>query len=335
MMKSGKLLRSTMVLALFAVSMVLLEMSAMAASPASGQDYPSRAITFVVPYNPGGSYDTIARLIGQKLTELWHQPVLIENRPGAGSLVGTEFAAKAEPDGYTLAIFGNAHATLPALHTKASFNVQKDFAPISLVGATPAFIVVNPSLPVKTISELIKLAKAKPGELNFGSGGNGSTTHLGMEMFLFATGIDIVHIPYKAGVPATMDLIAGQTQVGLLDLISARAHVESGKLHPLAITSKERSPFFPNVPSIVEAGVNNYTYREWYGITTKAGTPREVIAKLNGAIKQIVADPSVKKRITDMGTTIMTNTPEEFAAFFDKEIKMNADAVKRAGVKRD
>jgi tripartite-type tricarboxylate transporter receptor subunit TctC len=308
-----------------------------AAGPAmaQAQDYPNKPIRFIAPYNAGGSYDTVARLIGQKLTEKFKQQVVIENRPGAGSLIGTEVAAKAAPDGYTIVIFGNNHGILPAVHTKASFSVQKDFDPVALVATVPALLLVHPGVEAKDTAELIKLAKAKPGQLNFGSGGNGSSTHLGMEMFKAATGTDIVHIPYKAGVPATMDLIAGQTQVGLLDIVSARAHVDAGKLRPLATTTDQRSPFFPNVPTIVEAGVPDYRYVEWYGITVPAGTPRPIIDKLNAAIKEIMSDPSVKERLTGMGATPMASTPEEFATFFDNEIKKNAEAVKRAGVKID
>src|SRR5262245_21164013 len=184
----------------------VLGLAGLAISPAAAQEYPSKPIRFVVPYNPGGSYDTIARLVGQKLTEKWNQQVVIENRPGAGSLIGTELAAKAAPDGYTMVMYGNNQAILPSVHTKATINVQKDFDPVSMVAITPALIVVHPALPAKTVAELIKLAKDKPGQLNFGSGGNGSATHLGMEMFKQATGTDIVHVPYKAGVPATMDL---------------------------------------------------------------------------------------------------------------------------------
>jgi tripartite-type tricarboxylate transporter receptor subunit TctC len=314
---------------------LMFAFSMLAVSPAFGQDYPEKPVRFVVPYNPGGSYDTIARLIAQKLSEQWKQPVLIENRPGAGSLVGTELASRADADGYTIVIFGNNHAILPSIHKKASFNVQKDFAPVSLVAMIPALLLVNPSVPANSVAELVALAKAKPGQLNFGSGGNGSSTHLGLEMFRFATNIDIVHIPYKAGVPATMDLIAGQTQIGLLDVLSARQWVESGKLRPLAITTPERSPFFPNVMTMAEAGVSNYSYMEWYGITVRTGTPIKVIGQLNAALKQVINEPAVNKRLREMGATPVTSTPEEFAALFDNEIKKNAEAVRRAGVKRD
>ena len=313
----------------------LLGLTALAMSPAAAQDYPSRPIRFVVPYNPGGSYDTIARLVGQKLTEKWNQQVVIENRPGAGSLIGTEIAAKAAPDGYTLVMYGNNQAILPSVHTKATFDVQKDFDPVSMVAIVPALIVVHPGLPVKTVAELIKLAKEKPGQLNFGSGGNGSASHLGMEMFKHATGTNIVHVPYKAGVPATMDLIAGQTQVGLLDIVSARQFVESGKLRALSTTTNQRSQFFPDLPTVSEAGVPNFEYIEWYGIATPAGAPRDIIAKLNKGISEVLTDAAIKERLAGMGATPMTSTPDEFAKLLDNEVKKNAEAVKRAGVKVD
>ena len=313
----------------------LLGVSALAISPAAAQDYPNKPIRFVVPYNPGGSYDTIARLVGQKLTEKWNQQVVIENRPGAGSLIGTEIAAKAAPDGYTMVMYGNNQAILPSVHTKATINVQKDFDPVSMVAITPALIVVHPGLQAKTVAELIKLAKDKPGQLNFGSGGNGSATHLGMEMFKHATGTNIVHVPYKAGVPATMDLIAGQTQVGLLDIVSARQFVENGRLRALSTTTNERSPFFPDLPTVSEAGVSNFEYIEWYGIAVPGGTPRDIIAKLNKGISEVLSDPAVKERLTGMGATPKSSTPEEFVKLLDNEVKKNAEAVKRAGVKID
>jgi tripartite-type tricarboxylate transporter receptor subunit TctC len=313
----------------------VLGLAGLAMSPVAAQEYPSKSIRFVVPYNPGGSYDTIARLVGQKLTEKWNQQVVIENRPGAGSLIGTELAAKAAPDGYTMVMYGNNQAILPSVHTKATINVQKDFDPVSMVAITPALIVVHPGLPAKTVAELVKLAKDKPGQLNFGSGGNGSATHLGMEMFKHATGTNIVHVPYKAGVPATMDLIAGQTQVGLLDIVSARQFVEGGKLRALSTTTNERSPFFPDLPTVSEAGVQNFEYIEWYGIAVPAGVPRDIIAKLNKGISEVLGDPAVKERLVGMGATPTTSSPDEFAKLLDNEVKKNAEAVKRAGVKID
>ena len=313
----------------------VLGLAGLSISPVAAQEYPSKPIRFVVPYNPGGSYDTIARLVGQKLTEKWNQQVVIENRPGAGSLIGTELAAKAAPDGYTMVMYGNNQAILPSVHTKSTINVQKDFDPVSMVAITPALIVVHPALPAKTVAELIKLAKDKPGQLNFGSGGNGSATHLGMEMFKHATGTDIVHVPYKAGVPATMDLIAGQTQVGLLDIVSARQFVEGGKLRALSTTTNERSPFFPDLPTMSEAGVPNFEYIEWYGIAVPAGVPRDIIAKLNKGISDVLTDPAVKERLVGMGATPTTSTPDDFAKLLDNEVKKNTEAVKRAGVKID
>jgi tripartite-type tricarboxylate transporter receptor subunit TctC len=305
------------------------------AGTAMAQDYPNRPIRFVAPYNPGGSYDTVARLLGQKLSDALGQPVVIENRPGAGSLIGTEAVAKSPADGYTIVIFGNSHAILHSVHKKASFNIQKDFAPVALIGTVPALLLVNPKLPADTVKDLIALAKAKPGELNFGSGGNGSSTHLGMEMFRAATGINLVHIPYKAGVPATLALIAGQTQVGLLDVISARAHVQASKLKPLATTTAERSAFFPDVMSMTEAGVDNYRYVEWFGIAMHADTPKDIIAKLNTAINRIVEDAEFSNRLKAMGATPIVSTPQQFGEFFDSEIKKNAEAVRLSGLKID
>jgi len=310
---------------------------AMMTTPGVGaaQEYPNRPIKFIAAYNPGGSYDTVARLLGQKLSEEFGQPVVIENRPGAGGLIGTEAAAKSPPDGYTITIFGNNHAILPSVHKRANLNVQTDFEPVALIGTAPALLVVNPKLEVKTVQELIALAKAKPGQLNFGSGGNGGSTHLGLEMFKAATGINMTHVPYKAGVPATMDLIAGQMQVGLLDVVSARAHVQTGKLRALSTSTKERSSFFPDVVSIVEAGVPNYDYLEWFGIAVPAKTPRPIVEKLNATLRKIITDPELSERLKGMGATPLVSSPEEFGKFFDAEIKKNAEAVRASGLKID
>jgi tripartite-type tricarboxylate transporter receptor subunit TctC len=269
------------------------------------------------------------------MSEVLGQPVVIENRPGAGSLIGTEAVAKSPADGYTITIFGNNHAILPSVHKKATFSIQKDFAPVALIGTVPALLLVHPKLEANTVKELVALAKAKPGQLNFGSGGNGSSTHLGMEMFKAATGINLLHIPYKAGVPATLDLIAGTNQVGLLDVVSARAHVQAKKLRPLATTTAERSAFFPDVMSMTEAGVPNYQYVEWFGIAVHADTPKDIIAKLNTTINRIVAEGDVAARLKAMGATPVTGTPEDFGRFLNQEIKKNAEAVRLSGLKID
>lgn len=322
--------------ALRSICGLMLGFAAMTApSLGAAQDYPSRPIKFIAAYNPGGSYDTVARILGQKLSEELGQPVVIENRPGAGSLIGTEAVAKSPPDGYTITIFGNNHAILPSVHKKASFDIQKDLDPVALIGTAPALLLVNPKVEAKTVQELIALAKAKPGQLNFGSGGNGSSTHLGIEMFKAATGIDMTHVPYKAGVPATMDLIAGQMQVGLLDVLSARSHVQGGKLRPLATSTDKRSSFFPDVVSMVEAGVPNYNYLEWFGIAVPAKTPKPIVDKLNATLRKIITDPELSNRLKGMGATPMVSSPEEFGRFFDGEIKKNAEAVRRSGLKVD
>jgi tripartite-type tricarboxylate transporter receptor subunit TctC len=308
--------------------------AAMFAAPSAfAQNYPDQPLRFIVPYNAGGSYDTIARLVGQKLTDLWHQQVVIENRPGAGSLLGTEVASRAAPDGYTIVMFGNNHAVLPSVHKSATFNVEKDFIPVSLVATISDVLLVTPSLPVHSVQELIKLAKEKPGQLNFGSGGNGSITHLGMEIFKLEAGVDLVHVPYKAGVPATLDLIAGQTQVGLLNVLSARPQVESKKLRAIAIASKQRSPLLPDVVTMTEAGLPRYELEEWYGIAVPAGVPQEIVGKLNGAIAKVMADPELRARLTAQGAVPVTGTPKEFADLLKAEIDKYAKAVKAAGIK--
>jgi tripartite-type tricarboxylate transporter receptor subunit TctC len=316
------------------ISASLIGLAMLAATPATAQDYPSKPVRFISPFSAGGSYTTLSRLIGQKLSEKWKQEFIIDPRPGGGGLIGTEPAARAAPDGYTIVMFGNNQGILPNIHTKAPFNVQKDFDPVILVGTLPALVVVNPKLPVQSMADLVKLVKQNPGKFNYGSGGNGSATHLATEMLKHATGMDIVHIPYKVSVDATMDLIAGENQVEVLDILSARRYVEAGQIKPLSLTVNEKSPFFPNVPTIREAGVENYEYTEWYGIFVPAGTPPAIIAKLNAGIAEVLSEPDVKKRLTEVfGVKPVLSSPEDLRRFFDNEIKKNAEAVKLAKLK--
>jgi tripartite-type tricarboxylate transporter receptor subunit TctC len=304
-------------------------------SQAMADVYPDRPIKFLVPFNAGGSYDVVARALGQKLAEYLGQPVVIENRPGSGGVIGTEAGARAAPDGYTIIMFGNNQAILPSMYPDAKVNVRKDFAPVSLVASVSGVLLVNPELPAKTVAELITLAQSQPGKLNYGSGGSGSSTHLGMERFKLAAAVDILHIPYKAGVPATMDLIAGRTQVGLLNIASARPFVEAGKLRALAITGKERSKYLPGIVTIDEAGVHGFEFEEWCAVVVPAGTPASIIEKLQSAIARAVNDPTFANGLTSQALIPAAMTPSQLTVFLDDEIAKYAKAVKASGTKVD
>lgn len=308
---------------------------AMAAGGAGAQ-YPSKAIKLIVPSSPGSGPDIMARAIGQKLNEAWGQPVVIENRPGAGGSIGSEAAAKSPPDGYTL-IMGNAgsHSVNPSLYKKLAYDPVKDFAPVALVSSAPNILIVHPSLPVKSVKELIALAKAHPGDLSFGSGGNGSTAHLSGELFKTLAGINIVHVPYKGAPAAVLGVITGEISMAILNLPPALAHVKSGKLKALGVTTARRSAAVPGLPTIAEAGLRGYEATAWYGVLAPAGTPRAIILKLNGEIVKSLRSAEMKRRIEADGGEIIGSTPEEFAAVLKADIAKWAGIVKASGARAD
>ncbi len=302
----------------------------------AGAQYPSKAIKLIVPSSPGSGPDIMARAIGQKLNEAWGQPVVIENRPGAGGSIGSEAAAKSPPDGYTL-IMGNAgsHSVNPSLYKKLAYDPVKDFAPVALVSSAPNILIVHPSLPVKSVKELIALAKAHPGDLSFGSGGNGSTAHLSGELFKTLAGINIVHVPYKGAPAAVLGVITGEVSLAILNLPPALPHVKSGKLKALGVTTARRSPAVPDLPTIAEAGLRGYEATAWYGVLAPAGTPRAIILKLNGEIVKSLRGAEMKRRIESDGGEIIGSTPEEFAAVLKTDIAKWAGIVKSSGARVD
>ncbi len=313
-----------------ACGMVLLAL----AQTVAAQPYPSRPIRWIVTYPPGGPTDFVARAIGAKLTEVWGQQVVIDNRPGAGGVIGTELAAKAAPDGYTLLFGTSAGLTInPALMSKLQYDPVKDFAPVSLMVLNPQLLVVNNAVPVATVKELVAYAKSKPGQLNYASVGQGSPNQLGMELLKAMTGMAIVHVPYKGTGPAVTDLLAGQVQLMFNSMPSVLPLVKSGKLRAIAVGSAQRSPAVPDIPTVAEAGVPGFENVTWYGMFAPARTAREVVAKLNAQVVKILADPDMAQRLASQGSEPRSSTPDELAQFMRDESARWKKVIKSAGIK--
>ena len=310
---------------------------ALAPHLAAAENYPERPIRFVVPYAAGGTTDLLSRAIAQKLSEAIGQPVVPDNRPGAGGNVGAEIVAKSPPDGYTMlmAPVSPMAINVTLYGNKMTFNPEKDFAPITLVAKVPLVLVVHPSVPVKTLQELIALAKSKPGQLNYGSAGNGSSNHLVGEMLKTAAGIDIVHIPYRGGGPAMMAVVAGQIDMLVGQVPTVASMVNSGRLRAIAVSGAKRSPALPEVPTIAESGLPGFDATAWYSIVVPAGTPKPIIARLHTELVKILNSPDIRARLISEGADVETSTPEELAAFVRAEIPKWEKAVKDSGAKLD
>jgi tripartite-type tricarboxylate transporter receptor subunit TctC len=299
-----------------------------------GQSWPSRPIRYIVPFPPGAFNDTLARTLAAELPKTLGQPVVVENRPGGNTIIGTELAAKSPPDGYT--VFGAAlpFSVIQSLY-KTSFDVTKDFAPITLAGVTPNLLVANPSAPVASVKELIAYARANPGKLNYASTGNGTSNHLSFELFKAMTGTNVTHVPYKGSAPAVTDLIAGQVQVMFDNTPNVLPHVRAGRLKALAVSTKARTAHAPEVPSVDEAGVPGYDVSVWFGVLAPAGTPREVVQRFNTEMVRILNSSEVKDRFSKMGVDVVAGTPEHFSAFLKSEVERWAKVVRDAGIKAD
>ena len=301
----------------------------------SQSQYPSRPIRLIVPYPPGGAVDPIARTIGQKLNEAWGQPVVVDNKPGAGTIIGTEIVAKAAPDGYTVILASSNHAVNPAMYGKLPYDPVKDFTPINLVSIIPLMLVVNPQVPVKSTKELIDYLKTKPGQLNFSSAGNGSTTHLAGELFKSMAGVDIVHVAYKGSGPSVAGVMAGETSVASDSIFLQLPQVKAGKLRALAVTGTKRTSLAPELPTVSEAGLPGYEAYAWVGFLAPAGTPREIVQKWHQEITRILQLPEVRERQISQGVEPVGSTPEYFADFIKTEISKWGKVVKQAGIKLD
>ena len=297
------------------------------------QGYPSKPVRVVTPVTAGSAEDTVARVIGQKLTEAWNMQVIVDNRVGANGIIGTEAAARAPADGYTVFLGNDAVLAInPALYHKLPYDSLRDFAPVTQAANIPLVLVVHPSLPVKTVKELIALAKAHPGELNYASGGNGSPQHLPMEMLKAATGINIVHVPYKGLGPAFNDVLGGQVPMMFTGMSNAVPHLAAGRLRALAVAGAQRSPALPNVPTVAEAGVPGFYYAAWTGYLVPSGTPKEAIAKLHDDIVHALALPDVRERLIGLGFELIGSTPEAFGARLKTDIARLGKVVRDAGI---
>jgi tripartite-type tricarboxylate transporter receptor subunit TctC len=293
-----------------AVLALLCSVQALAQSGA--ETYPVKPIRLIVPLAAGGPSDTLARILASKMTEFIGQNVIVDNRPGASGIVGTEIGARSPPDGYTIVLVSNTIAINPAIFRKIPYTFDKDLMAVSQLAATPYMLTVHPSLPVKSVQALIALAKARPGELNHASGGAGTGPHFAMEVFAQRSGIRIVQIVYKGGGPAMIDFLAGQTQVYLANMVTAMPQVRAGKMRALAVSSLTRSPAMPEIPTIAESGVPDFDEAGQHGIVAPAGIPKEILARLHGAIVAAMRHPEIVKRLADEGSVVVASTPEEF-----------------------
>ena len=306
--------------------------------PALAQNFPTRPITIVVPASPGGAIDITARLIGAKLSAAWGQPVNIDNRAGATGTTGTDFVAKAAPDGHVLALVASSHAINPSMFRKLPYDTVKSFEPVMLTHVVPLMLVVSPALPVKTVPELIAYGKGNPGKLSFASSGNGGAPHMSGELFKSMTGTFMVHIPYRGSGPALIDLMGGSMDVMFDNLPSALPHIKSGRLKALAVTSAVRSSALPDLPTVAEAGgsvLKGYEASSWFGLLAPAGTPADVIGRVQAEVARSLAAPAIKERLVAQGAIPSGNTPAEFARFIDAETRKWAGVVKASGARVD
>ena len=300
------------------------------------QQYPTKPIRLLVGFAPGGGTDIVARVIGQKLSEWWGQQVIVENRAGATGTIAADFVSKAAPDGYTL-LMGhvNSNAIAPTIFKKLPYDAIKDFASVTYVGYVPNVLTVHPSLPVKSVKELVALAKSRPGELTCASSGTGSTQHLALELFMTLTGVKIIHVPYKGSGQAIVDLVAGQVLMNFDTMPPVIDHIKSNRLRALAVTTPKRASQLPEIPTLDETGLKGFEMTNWYGVVAPAGVPRDIINKVNADINKALQDPGVRKRLVDVGTEIGGGTPESFDNFIKSEIAKYTKLVKAANVQLD
>src|SRR5882762_3944898 len=313
------------------LSLLLVSFTVSAQAP---DPYPSRPLRFILPFPPGGPTDILGRLIGERLASSLGQPVIVENRGGAGGNVGAEAAAKSAADGYTLVLVAPSLAISPSLYSKLNYDPLRDFAPVSLVATVPNVIVTQPAL-APTLQEFIARAKANPGGMNFGSGGSGTSNHLAGELFNIVTGTKLVHVPYKGVNLAMNDVLAGQVHMVVIGVPAVAPHIKSGKLRALALVAPQRAAALPEVPTAAEAGLPNFEVTTWYGILAPAGTPKAIVTRLNAELVKTMHSPELKERLAAMATDPATSTPEEFADYIKREIAKWGEVVRQAGLKAD
>jgi tripartite-type tricarboxylate transporter receptor subunit TctC len=308
---------------------------AAAATVAGAAQYPERPIRMVIPFPPGGSLDVVGRIVGHKLTEVLGQNILIDNRSGASGNIGVEIVVRAPADGYTILLNTLPLAVNPSLFAKLPFDVMRDLTPISLVAASPFVLVVHPSLPVKSTKELIALARAKPGQINYASAGNGTNLHVAAERFKSLAKVDMTHVPYKGGGPALTAVLAGEAQVGFISSVAAMPHVASGRLRALGITSAKRSPALPELVSVAESGLPGYEFTTWFAILGPRGLPEPVMTTLHKGLLTALKSPDVRERLAKEGAEVIGSSPAELGTFLQSEIAKWAEVVKAAGLKAD
>jgi tripartite-type tricarboxylate transporter receptor subunit TctC len=304
---------------------------ATAAIAQAQQPYPSRPLRLILPFPPGGSTDLLGRALAERLGESLRQPVVPENRPGAGGNVGAEAAARSAPDGYTLVLCAPSLAISPSLYRKLNYDPLRDLVPVALVATIPNLLVVHPSVPVRTLAELAQHARANPGKLNFGTGGPGTSNQLAADMFRSLTKTEIVLVPYKGAETAMLAVLSGQVQMVVIGTPASTTHVKSGKLRALALLGKERYPDLPDVPTAAESGMPEFEVDTWYGVLAPAGVPREIVARLNGDLVRMMRAPEMRERLAPMGIQPLASTPDEFGAFLQNEVARWGKVVREAG----
>jgi tripartite-type tricarboxylate transporter receptor subunit TctC len=307
--------------------------SVVALPSAGAQAYPSKPIRFIVPFAPGGGNDILGRVVAQKLSEAFGTPVVVDNRGGAGGTIGTDITAKSPADGYTMLINNVSLAVNVTLYSRLPYDTLKDLDPVTLVGRQPNILVVHPALPVKSVKDLLALARARPGQLTYGSGGTGSSSFLAAELFKLTTKTDMVHVPYKGMGPALIDLMSGQTQLCMATMASALPHVRNNRLFPLAVTTAKRVAVVPEVMTMIEAGVDGFDYSTWYGLLVPAGTPQPVIDRVNAQMMKVLASPEVKVKFGTQGVDPTPTTPQQFKAYLQSEVTKWAGVIKASGAR--
>jgi tripartite-type tricarboxylate transporter receptor subunit TctC len=324
-----------MIVAALAALAAFAPMQAAVAQAPVGRDWPTRPLRLVVPFPPGSGVDIVSRHVAPRLSEGLGQPVVIDNRGGAGGVVGAEVAAKSPADGYTL-LMGTAGilTVVPAL-AKVNYNVQRDFAPVSVVASVPSALVVHPSLPVKTVRDLVALARARPGSINYATTGNGTLPHLAAEFLRLRASIDIVHVPYKGSAPAITDLLGGQVEMFFANMLSAMPHVTSGRLRAVAVSSVKRSPVLPAVPTMIEAGYPDFEASTWFGLLAPSGVPPEIVQRLHAEVVKLLAGKELQQRLGSEGAVAVGNTPSEFAAYIRSETEKWTRVVKAAQIRAE
>lgn len=314
----------------------VLTVAGLITSPgALAQKYPEKAVRIIVPFAAGGGTDIIARIIAQKLSDDWGRNVVVDNRPGGATVIGSELVARSTPDGYTLLLTANPHSSNPALVPKLPYDTARDFSAVTMTASAPLLLVVHPTLPTRTVRELIAHAKARPNQLTYASSGNGGPQHLAGELFKYMAGVAILHVPYKGSAPALADLLGGQVQLSFASLLASLPHVKADKLRALGLTSLKRLEANPEMPTVAEAGAPGFEYLTWYGVFAPGGTSRPLVAKIQEDIARVLMSPEVKERLARDGVQAVGNKPDEFSSFIKKEIEKVAKLARMAGIKPD